>query len=31
LIAAAGIAGLALGASAAIAFGWVNRRSRNTA
>jgi plastocyanin len=31
LIAAAGIAGLAIGASAAIAFGWVNRRSRRTA
>ena len=31
LIAAAGIAGLAIGAGAAIAFGWVNRRSRNTA
>jgi plastocyanin len=31
LIAAAGIAGLAIGAGAAIAFGWINRRSRTTA
>ena len=30
LIAAAGIAGLAIGAGAAIAFGWIGRRSRTT-